>query len=1245
MCPISQAMQDEIARHRVILERMEVLGKDLIENSNENPWVVADVRGKLTKVRVQIDRFDARIEQRRAILQNILLQIQVYEVMYDEFMVSLAEIEDDFNNVRPISAIYEVVTEQKEDVEHFIAQSIAKRDPVYEKVLEDGQSVLDRMEPGEEKDEQQEKLDNMVTRWTDLKNKTADLQIQIGEVQEASKKYLSKTEPFKVWLDETEKKLDKIKPVSCDKEEVAKSLEELDDVMTDVDAHSPDFEEVSQSAKELIDCCQVDGEVIKADFVDVKHRYENLSADVTKKKGVAEKAKEAVDKYQSALQPVQEAFTQAEDLLASHEPTGTDADKIQDELELVKALVSTIEERKMDIKQLNHSGQELLQEAEEHAPSTIDVKNQLTNTNKKSKDIPTKLKERQRELEKALLDATQFNTTLEKINDWLPETVEIVNALEPVSNDPDKIKEQIKETDQLQEELKRYLVLVMTLDETGQRMIEENMRDPDTVADITNKMDKVRNPVDKICAKLDQRSARLQSAALQSQEFQDSYDDFVARLGTIEECLVSEDAISPLYSTTKRQKEENEDARDSIAQQEPVLEKLLKVGEDILQATEPGEEKDALEHKLGDLKERWEALNKKANQREERLDSVMPEARDYHSEMQVFDPWLSDAERALGELKVDSSIPGDIAKQQRALQDLKVDVEKHKPLRDSLNRTAESLIDKCKDDSHVIEAQIKDENKRWNALLKELQAKEDQLEEAKEAADQFHDALGCVEEAVQKTESALESCEPPGLDATRAKDDLDKVTSALEKLEECEPRRKDMREQGEKLLQTMDDDSTNALILKRQIDNANERFITVFQKAKDRKGQLEKVVVLIIQFVEKYDLVITWIEETTVVVESFVVISANPNVAKSQLEEVEQIQEDVVEHKYMLESVDEVGQHLVECCDNNPSVLMEVSTKISKAKAPLEAIEAKIEDRQAKLQLAVLQTQEFQETLDDFTEKLAKIEDDLAHMLPVSSVYDDLRDQNQELEHTADDVKQLEPVFERVSKNGSEVLESLEPGEERDNLEELLGDIRGRWTDVKDRVANRQSKLGEVTPVAKKYNDALHSLLPWMSDTEEWISSLDPVSCDEKALAKEVKLLANLATGIDEHRPEMDCMNDSARTLSELCDDMPVTQAEVKDVNKRWNMLTGNVSVRLEQVESVKSLMEQLRGKLEPIEENLEKADEILDTPLSYITDPKRSEQELAKIEVRKSGLAVYIYLCFLIKWVTLFRQGIPMNY
>lgn len=1114
-------MQNEIAKQRAALDRTNNLGKVIIENSNENPLVVADVQGKLTKVRVQLDRLDARIEQRHAILQNILLQIQVYDVMFDDFVTKLAEMEDEVANFRPISAVLEIVSEQKEHIQHSVSENIARKQPVFEKILEDGLSMVERMEPGSEKDEQLEKLEQMKSRWNDVKEKTAELQSRVEEVHEASQKYDQRAAAFKDWLQDAEKKASKIYPVSCDENELDESLKELEAIASEIESHKNDFDELDESSSTLTNLCQADGDVIKADFNEIKSRWDALQAAVLDKKAKVEEAKEAIEKYQSALRPVQEAFTQAEYALASSEPAGTDADKLRVELEQIKALVSTLDERKGDIKQLNQSGQQLLQQAEDDAPSSLSVKEQLNNTNNKSKDLPIRLSDRQKELEKALENTVKFNSLLEEIEQWVPETVEAVDALEPVSSEPEKLQEQIRETDKLQEEVKRYLVRVCAVEETGQRLIEDSMQNPDAVSDIQNKIEKTRQPVNQLNAKLEQRSLRLHNAVLQSQEFHDAHEDFAARLGSLYETLQGQEPVSPDFPITRRQKDESDDLSDSIAQMQPAFDKLLAAGEKVLEATDPGEDRKNLLQKLDDLKETWDALKNGATDRENSVALVIPDAKSFHSGMQGFDSWLTDTERKLASVNTESVNPEELSQKEKVLEDVKEAIESHRSDHQSLNSTAESLKDKCKDNSYFVEVQIKDVNRRWEELLKDKEAKEAELQTAKDNLDGYLDALGIVEEEIQKAESALECQEPIDLDVTKRKEELVRVQEVVDDLEKCEPCHKEVQDLGGKLLEGMNPDSTEAVMLKQQLTKVEASFTTTLVRARNRKTRLEKIIVLIIEFTEKYDVLITWTEEITIVIETIHVVRANPTVIKSQLEEIEHIQEDIVKQRSTLESVDDTGQRLVECCDNEPAVVMEVSSRVSKGKALLELLSAKVDDQHNKLSAAVLQSQEFQETLDDFAAKLGQLEGDVAKMGPVSSLYDVLRDQHVEVEHASADVKQLEPLFERIAKNGQDILESLDPGEEKDELEEKLNDLTARWDAVKTKIDERKSKIEQVSPVAKTHHESLQSLLPWMSDTEDWVSSLEPVSCDEKCISKEQKTLATLLEQLAEHKPEV----------------------------------------------------------------------------------------------------------------------------
>ena len=90
---------------------------------------------------------------------------------------------------------------------------------------------------------------------------------------------------------------------------------------------------------------------------------------------------------------------------------------------------------------------------------------------------------------------------------------------------------------------------------------------------------------------------------------------------------------------------------------------------------------------------------------------------------------------------------------------------------------------------------------------------------------------------------------------------------------------------------------------------------------------------------------------------------------------------------------------------------------------------------------------------------------------------------------------------------------------------------------------------------------------------------------------------------------------------------MQVVHAESKDANKRWEVLTANLTVRQQHLDSVARLMEQLTQQLQPIEEKQDEAQALADAPLTDLTNTEKGEQELTKIEVIGLFREYYYYL------------------
>ena len=108
------------------------------------------------------------------------------------------------------------------------------------------------------------------------------------------------------------------------------------------------------------------------------------------------------------------------------------------------------------------------------------------------------------------------------------------------------------------------------------------------------------------------------------------------------------------------------------------------------------------------------------------------------------------------------------------------------------------------------------------------------------------------------------------------------------------------------------------------------------------------------------------------------------------------LKEDIAKHRALLQQAENVGQKLIDSSHQDPAVVADIHGQLNKVRAVLDKMAAKMEQRQNRLQNVLLQSQEFQVSFDDFLERLAKVEEQIARQEPVSAVYDTVKEQNRE---------------------------------------------------------------------------------------------------------------------------------------------------------------------------------------------------------------------------------------------------------
>lgn len=110
-----------------------------------------------------------------------------------------------------------------------------------------------------------------------------------------------------------------------------------------------------------------------------------------------------------------------------------------------QALLSVLKNQEPELNEVNGNLSILMQQVDEKTPPAIQVRADVSQAEQNNKDLIDKLSARKANLEEDVEHARVFQGSLAEIEAWLPEATERVSAQQPISTDPETLKEQLEE--------------------------------------------------------------------------------------------------------------------------------------------------------------------------------------------------------------------------------------------------------------------------------------------------------------------------------------------------------------------------------------------------------------------------------------------------------------------------------------------------------------------------------------------------------------------------------------------------------------------------------------------------------------------------------------------------------------------------------------------------------------------------------------------------------------------------------
>ena len=221
------------------------------------------------------------------------------------------------------------------------------------------------------------------------------------------------------------------------------------------------------------------------------------------------------------------------------------------------------------------------------------------------------------------------------------------------------------------------------------------------------------------------------------------------------------------------------------------------------------------------------------------------------------------------------------------------------------------------------------------------------------------------------------------------------------------------------------------------------------------------------------------------------------------------------------------------------------------------------------------------------------------------------------LQELQEKIRHQEPVFDQLMKNGSNLLESAEPGAEKEELEAKLADVEKRWSDIKQNTAEHVARVNSALPEAEKYNESASNLGPWLTETEEKLASLEPIVASKDSVEELNNIVRLIREDVDKHRPERDAVSEKSEAVIALTeDDGDIVRSEARDAVERYDELDTAFATEEKELQEVLLLLDQYGNLMEPVDKTVEKVDAALESQRPISADVAKNKEDLDNIKV-----------------------------
>lgn len=518
----------DLRKHMPQLKEAEEVGKWCVENC---PAFKPFVEERLPKVKVPMEEtIPLKLDELENQLNSNLASTKEFIDDAEELQKFLNKMDKTLGDQKPVSADKDIAQRQLNE-QNYNVDELKTKEPQLEELLKKGEELLKDAEPSDETKALEEKLKDIKEKWDDVNDKVNTRKKVLDEVTDLANQLDEKRNNELPTLDEIDKKADTLECIAVDPEQLNEQEKLLDDLLEKFNKQKPVYADVAKVGDDLAEKADVDTEPVQKSSDNLKKKVNDVEEKLKRAKDKIGKMKEGLRNFNEKCKPIEELCDKSEALLNESSPA--DPGETDKDIAALQQLLDEMTNKKPSVDDAKKAGDDVI--AVDDNPDNVTAINQQNDKLEKTYDDRLeKLKEKIDKLNKDKDSANNFKDKLRAAEEKIQPVIEKIEELQPIGATPEKVKEQLIEVEELQNQLQEANNLFNEADMFGNEMIEAN-NDPNVEKDVKEKLKSVEDPLKEAIDKLNEREKKLKDQLQQCGAFQDQIDDFMRRVNNLDD--------------------------------------------------------------------------------------------------------------------------------------------------------------------------------------------------------------------------------------------------------------------------------------------------------------------------------------------------------------------------------------------------------------------------------------------------------------------------------------------------------------------------------------------------------------------------------------------------------------------------------------------------------------------------------------------------------------------------------------